>query len=100
MRSLTIFISALLVSLLTSVAPILSAEKKLADELLLPKKDTCLLFAKNCQDNAYILQQRLERLQGEIFKGTTVYTRDELNLLRQKLEETNRALEFVFNEGA
>jgi len=100
MRRLTIIFSALLVSMLISVAPSLSAENRLMDELLKPKKDTCLLFAKNCQDNAYILQQRLERLQGEITKGSTVYTHDELNLLRQKLDETNRALEFVFTEGA
>lgn len=100
MRRLAILVSAMLVSLLISVVPILSAENKLMNELLIPKKDTCLLFAKNCQDNAYILQQRIERLQGEITKGSTVYTYDELNLLRQKLDETNKALEFVFSEGA
>ena len=100
MRRLTILISAMLVSLLISVVPILSAENKLLEELLIPKKDTCLLFARNCQDNVYILQQRIERLQGEISKGTRVYNPDELNLLRQKLDETNKTLEFVFSDGA
>jgi hypothetical protein len=100
MRRLTIFVSALLASLLISVVPVLSAENKIMDEFLLPKKDTCLLFAKNCQDNAYVLEQRINQLQGEISKGTTVYTHDELNILKQKLDDANRALEFVYSEGA
>jgi hypothetical protein len=98
MRRLTIFVPAILVSLLISVVPVLSAENRIVDESLLPKKDTCLLFARNCQDHAYVIQQRIDRLQGEIFKGTTVYTHDELNILRQKLNDANKALEFLIRE--
>jgi len=100
MRKLTILISALVGSLLISVAPILSAESTIKEELQTPKKDLCLLLAKNCQDNAYVLQQRIDRLRGEIYKGTTVYTHDELNILKKKLDDANKALEFVFSEGA
>jgi len=100
MRKLTILVSALVGSLLISVAPVLSAESTTREEFQTPKKDLCLLLAKNCQDNAYVLQQRIDRLSGEIYKGTTVYTHDELNILKQKLDEATKALEFVFTEGA
>jgi hypothetical protein len=99
MRKLTIFVSALVGSLLISVVPILSAENTPWKEFQLPKKDECLLLAKNCQDNAYVLQQRIDRLRGEIYKGTTVYTHDELNTLRRKLDDANKALEFVLTES-
>ena len=100
MRTLELLVSALLISMLIAVAPVRSAEDKLIDNILMPKKDTCLLYARNCQDNTYVLQQRIERLQGEISKGTVVYSNDELNILRQRLDEANKALDFVFSDGA
>jgi hypothetical protein len=99
MRKLTVILAALILSLLAFV-PALSAERTLMQELLLPKKDMCLLLAKNCRDNSYIIQQRIERLQGEINKGTMVYTEDELNILRKRLDDANKALEFIYSEGA
>jgi hypothetical protein len=100
MRKLAIFVSAMVGSLLIAVVPVLSAERTIWEEFQTPKKDLCLLLAKNCQDNAYVLQQRIDRLQGEIYKGTTVYTHDELDILKKKLDEATKALEFVFTEGA
>jgi hypothetical protein len=100
MRKLAIFVSATVGTLLISAVPLLSAEQTIKEEFQAPQKDLCLLLAKNCQDNAYLIQQRIDRLRGEIGKGTTVYTHDELNILRQKLDDANRALEFVFTEGA
>jgi len=99
MRKLTVIIAALILSLLAFV-PALSAERTLMQELLLPKKDMCLLLAKNCLDNSSAIQQRIERLQEEINKGNLVYTEDELNILRKRLDDANKALEFFFNEGA
>jgi hypothetical protein len=100
MRRVTIFISALLAVLLTSAVPGLSAEKKIVDEMLLPKKDECLLLARNCSDNSYVVEQRIERLRQEINKGNLIYTNEELNILRKKLDDANKALDFIFNEGA
>lgn len=96
MRTLTLLVSALLMA----AVPGFSAENRLMEDMLLPKKDVCLLLAKNCQDNAYVLEQRIERLQREISKGNTIYTDGELNILKQKLDDANKALEFVINEGA
>jgi len=100
MRTVTIFISALLAVLLTSVVPVISAENKSIDQMLLPKKDQCLLLAMNCSDNAYVVEQRIERLRQEINKGNLIYTDEELNILRKKLDDANKALNFIFNEGA
>lgn len=100
MKKLGLFVSTLLVSTLMTAAPLRSAENRLTDEYLMPKKDFCLLYAKNCQDNAYMLQQRIERLKGEISRGTAVYSEDELNILRKRLDDANKALEFVITEGA
>lgn len=100
MRTLTIIISALLATMLTAVVPGLSAERSLTDEMLLPKKDECLLLAKNCNDNSYVIERRIERLRNEINKGNVIYTDEELNILKKKLENDRRALEFIFNEGA
>jgi len=99
MRKLAVIIAILILSLLAFV-PALSAEKTLMQELLLPKKDMCLLLAKNCLNNTYVIQQRIEQLQEEINKGNLVYTEDELNILRKRLDDANKALEFFFNEGA
>jgi len=100
MRTLSLFISALLATLLTAVGPALSAEKKTIDQMLLPEKDECLLLARNCNDNSYVIEQRIERLRQEINKGNLIYTDDELNILRQKLNDANRTLDFIYREGA
>jgi hypothetical protein len=99
MRTLTILVSAILVSMLIAVIPVLSAGNTMREESLTPKKDTCLLFAKNCQDNAYVLQQRINRLQREISRGTTAYTDNELYILMEKLDNANQALEFLNKDG-
>jgi preprotein translocase subunit SecA len=48
------------------------------------QRDECLLVARNCSDNVDSYQQRIERLNTEISKGTAVYTENELRILNQK----------------
>jgi len=62
-------------------------------------KDECLLVAWNCAQSVDSIQQRIERLSNEIAKGTAVYTKDELNTLKRKLEEINKDLETI-TEGS
>ena len=59
------------------------------------KKDECLLISRNCTDEVDSIQQRIERLNKEIAKGTDVYTRDELKTLIQKRDETIRMYQFL-----
>jgi hypothetical protein len=57
-------------------------------------KDECLLVARNCPPDMAYVQNRIDRLNREIAKGTDVYTPAELRVLNDKLnaayEELNR----------
>jgi len=48
-------------------------------------KDECLLVARNCPPETGSIQNRIDRLNGEIAKGTDVYTPGELRVLNEKL---------------
>jgi TolA-binding protein len=55
------------------------------------QKDECLLVAMNCPDSyrADTVDQRIDRLQKEIAKGTDVYTAQELKTLHEQLKWIN-----------
>ena len=57
----------------------------------------CLLVAKNCPTDS--MQERIQRIQGEISKGTAVYTNDELRHLNRELEDAQKFLEFQTISG-
>lgn len=76
--------------------PLLAAENTMDER---GQRNECLLVAMNCGDNVDTIQQRIERLNKEIAKGTDVYTRDELNILNKKLEETEKLLEYLTTGG-
>jgi len=61
-------------------------------------KDECLLVAMNCKDNVDSVQQRIDKLQNEIGKGTAVYTADELRILNRKLDEANKTFMELLND--
>jgi hypothetical protein len=48
-------------------------------------KDQCLIVAKNCTGDVDSVVKRVERINKEIKKGTTVYTPDELRNLQEQL---------------
>lgn len=55
-------------------------------------KDECLLVAMNCPPGGMSGQQRIDRLNSEIAKGTDVYTEGELKVLKEKLNEAYKEL--------
>lgn len=63
-------------------------------------KDECLLVAINCGKDFISLEQKIEKLRKEISKGRAVYSDDDLNILREKLNNANKTLEFFKYEGA
>jgi hypothetical protein len=63
------------------------------------QKDECLLVSMNCRDNVDSIQQRIERLNREIAKGTDVYTVDELRVLRDRLDDATRNLNSLINNS-
>jgi hypothetical protein len=100
MRKIALLVAVMASLLITTVSALADENSLKPQPQLSPKKDVCLLFAMNCQDNAYAIQQRIDRLQSEIFKGTTVYSHDELNILQKKLDDAYKSLEFLYKEGA
>jgi hypothetical protein len=63
------------------------------------EKDQCVLASLNCGNEVDSIQQRIDRLQGEIARGEDVYTADELRILNDKLDDANRTMEFLVNNG-
>lgn len=100
MRKLVILLATLLISMATSGAPLLAADNTLAERVFSEKKDVCLLFAVNCNDNAYQVRKRIRHLQEEIMRGYAVYNDEELRILTNRLEEAKQAFKFLLKEGA
>lgn len=59
------------------------------------KKDECLLLARRCGTSAYSIQDKVEKLKEEIEKGKKNYTIEELNILKQKLDDASRTLDLL-----
>ncbi|TSK07034.1 MAG: hypothetical protein FPO08_10415 [Geobacter sp.] len=62
-------------------------------------KDECLLISKNCKNEVDSIQQKIQKLQKEIKKGSKVYTSDELKKLHDKLKEANQILQDLEKPG-
>jgi len=86
MKSSALFVIAALV--VSSSVPVFADEK-----------DECLLASKNCKAEVDSLQQKMKKLNGEIKKGTKVYSADELKKLNEKLKEANAMLDVMMKPG-
>jgi len=92
MRRIASLVSAVAVSLLIVASPLFSAGKPMEMKAQPQRKDECLLLARNCVDDIYTVQQRIDRLRKEIEKGTRVYTPRELLKLNDALSDAYREL--------
>jgi hypothetical protein len=101
MRRIAILIPTLAVAMLINAVPSFSDEgyKTMGGEEATGQKDECLLVARNCPDSVDSIQQRIDKLQREVNKGTGVYTNDELRILNRKLEDANKLLETMIVGG-
>lgn len=91
-RKLTLLAAALMILALPAFADE-GAMEKVLDPGQQSGKDECLLIAKDCGNRMDTLQQRIDRIKGEIGRGADVYTKDELQKLERQLEEAVRAQE-------
>jgi hypothetical protein len=92
LRRLTLLAAALMIM----AVPVLAAEgsmDRMIEQGQQVNKNECLLAAVNCPNQVDTLQQRIDRIRGEIARGTDVYTTDELRRLDRELEETTKNLE-------
>ena len=102
MRRMLRKLALLTAALMIMAVPVLAEEgsvKTFTDESNQPNKDECLLVAMNCGLQVDSIQQRIERIQKEIGRGTNVYTTDELRILNDRLEDANKTLENIINSG-
>ena len=96
MRCIIGKLTLLAAALLILSVPVLADEgavDKMIDQGQQVNKNECLLVAKDCGNQVDTIQERIDRIKGEISRGTDVYTNDELRRLNRELEEANKTLE-------
>jgi hypothetical protein len=100
-RMLSILFSLVVIGAIW-VRPIPAEESGVNDYGLSEQKgytDECLLVAINCGNDFHSLEQKIDKLRNEIAKGRSVYTDDELRILREQLTNADKTLEFFKKEG-
>jgi hypothetical protein len=101
MRCIMKRITLLAAALMMVSVPVLAEEGttmgSMFDKGQQPVKNECLLVAKNCTSDS--VQERINRIENEIKRGTDVYSADEIKQLHRELEENNRLLRFEENES-
>ncbi|MDD5286103.1 MAG: hypothetical protein PHD54_09600 [Desulfuromonadaceae bacterium] len=85
LRALTVVAAALVLAI-----PVLAEENAVMQQEPQAQKNECLLVAKNCPTDS--IQERIQRIQGEIMRGSDVYTNDELRRLNNELQEYQKML--------
>lgn len=78
-KDITLIIAAALIAV---AGPISAADHKESSE-----KDLCILYARECANKVYKIREYIKKIQGELAKGTRVYSADEMNKLKDKLKE-------------
>ena len=77
------FVALIIASgMIVSAGPISAADQKGPSE-----RELCILYAQDCANKVYHLQNKIKKIQNEIDKGATVYNADELEKLVNKLKE-------------
>jgi hypothetical protein len=100
MKRITTLAPVLAAAVMITAMPVRAEEGTMTPSMQ-DGKNECLLVAMNCGDQVDSIQQRIDRLNREIGRGTDVYTRDELRQLRNQLDEAHRMLQLIeFGGGA
>ena len=93
MKRLATTFALLVAATILSALPVLAAEAGMGyDSDRQIQKDECLLVSQNCRNSVDTIQQRIERLNREIKKGSSVYSPAELRQLEFQLRESNDML--------
>jgi hypothetical protein len=90
MRCVLKKLSLLLAAFLVMAVPVLAGQNdmiKVNEQGQQGVKNECLLVASYCADQVDTIQQKIDRIKGEIDRGTSVYTTEELNKLHRQLDE-------------
>lgn len=96
MRYMIRKLTLLAASLMILAVPALAEQGRLdrmQDEGVRADKNECLLVSANCVNQVDTIQQRIDRIKGEISRGSDVYTNDELRRLNLKLNDAVKTME-------
>jgi len=91
---------AIVFSLLSIIVPVY-ADEAATDELTeqqTQQKNECILLAISCGNSIISIQDKIQLLNEEIAKGRKVYSPEELDKLRKKLDEVNKTLDFLLDK--
>lgn len=95
MRAIARTITVMAAALMIAAVPVLAQEGVMGQEEQQNQKSECLVVAKNCPTES--IQNRIDRIQTEINRGSSVYTKDELRSLNQELEDSQQLLDSQMN---
>jgi len=100
LKMTSVHFTTILFSLLTIVVPVYAdmAPTTEPSGQQAQQKNECLLAAKNCGRSIMSVQDKIALLKDEISKGRDVYMLEELNNLRQKLDDVSRTLDFLLEK--
>jgi len=91
---------AILISMLSIFAPVYADEATTEEpaEQETQQKNECILLAISCGNSIISIQDKIQLLKEEIAKGRKVYSPEELDKLRKKLDEVNKTLDFLLDK--
>jgi hypothetical protein len=100
MKKLFILFTSVVLYLLSVVVPVCAEDITGAEQIeqQTKQKDECLLVAKRCGIAILSIQDKIEKLRDEIAKGRAVYTPEELDNLKQKLDDVSKTLDFLLDK--
>jgi hypothetical protein len=100
MKRTSILFMTIVISLLSIMVPAYADETatEKPTEQETQQKNECILLAVSCGNTIISIQDKIELLKEEIAKGRKVYSPDELNKLRKKLDEASKTLDFLLDK--
>lgn len=97
MRTIARTIAFMAAALMIAAVPVLADEGVMGQQEPQNQKNECLIVARNCPTDS--IQERIDRIQSEIVRGTGTYTEAELRSLERQLEEAQKFLEEGVTQG-
>jgi len=100
MKRTAILFMAIVFSLLSIIVPVYADEAATDEptEQQTQQKNECILLAISCGNSIISIQDKIQLLNEEIAKGRKVYSPEELDKLRKKLDEVNKTLDFLLDK--
>lgn len=99
MKKTSLFFMIIVISLLSIIVPVYADETTTGEpsEQQTQQKNECILLAIKCGNSIISIQDKIQLLKEEIAKGRTVYSVEDLNNLKKKLDEVSKTLDFLLD---